>query len=358
MRILGLAASLRSRFNIDTVEMVRELSSSSYEDTQAVIDRECRKQKLSNSDAMLAFALWGAARSGLEIDGLSVRYGTLRKSNNPEADGYILSTPVYFGDYSSLAKEVFQKDCDILKGSVFGTCSVGAKRNGGQETTNIFAMRSALDCGMYVVGNGPRTSQYGGTAVAGDFGSVRSDDVGIETAVGVGANVARVCKLFENPIVASPSQITTCNFDNNFTPENMDIKPCMACAWCPGDYEEEYKCRIRDDDFRNVFDLMIRADSMSVNVVDTYKWRIFLERMRCIRRDNLKLAYKPVYDRSTFGFVKWLRQDMIICPRSPSLDTIATLSHNRNKLGKYKLTYTPVGYGEDGVLPRSDLKNA
>src|SRR5690606_11770291 len=65
------------------------------------------------------------------------------------ADGIVLSSPVYFGDRSSVANKLFQISGreNWLKSKVFGMLICGAKRNGGQETTNVFALTEALSQG-------------------------------------------------------------------------------------------------------------------------------------------------------------------------------------------------------------------
>ena len=115
-----------------------------------------------------------------------------------EADGVILSTPVYFGDRSSVANKFLQVTArkNLLQNKIFGVASVGAKRNGGQETCNIYSMIETLNQGALVVGNGPPTSQYGGTAVGGDQGHVLEDESGIDTAFGVGMKVAHVSEMY------------------------------------------------------------------------------------------------------------------------------------------------------------------
>ena len=86
------------------------------------------------------------------------------------------------------------KSVDI-SGKVGGVVSVGAKRNGGQETCNIFTMYDLLRMRCAVVGNGPKTSQYGGTVWAGDKGTIREDNYGIESCIATGMNVSRTAEL-------------------------------------------------------------------------------------------------------------------------------------------------------------------
>ena len=79
-------------------------------------------------------------------------------------DGVILSTPVYFGSCSSGIRN-FILDFDLADKAV-GCLSVGAKRNGGQETAILQALHLAATKGAVITGNGPPTAQYGGTALS------------------------------------------------------------------------------------------------------------------------------------------------------------------------------------------------
>jgi len=113
------------------------------------------------------------------------------------ADSIILASPVYFGDRSSIADHFLKllHDRDLIKGKAFSTISIGAKRNGGQETANVYALYDAISMGGLGLGNGPKTSQYGGTCVGGDRGDILDDDYGIETTIGTGRRSAQVANI-------------------------------------------------------------------------------------------------------------------------------------------------------------------
>ena len=82
--------------------------------------------------------------------------------------------------------------CSMRK-ILYAGLAVGAKRNGGQETTLIFQTLDFLNMGCKVIGNGhDTTAQYGGTIVAGDIGKAVKDDYGIKTALSTGKNIAEV----------------------------------------------------------------------------------------------------------------------------------------------------------------------
>jgi multimeric flavodoxin WrbA len=201
-----------------------------------------------------------------------------------EADGVILSTPVYFGDRSSVANKFLQVTArkNLLQNKIFGVASVGAKRNGGQETCNIYSMIESLNQGALVVGNGPPTSQYGGTAVGGDQGDVLDDESGIDTAFGVGMKVAHVSGMYSKEkhpasqvriridilVTMDTSERFLAKYLKDLTNRveqtipwvefviheliDSTIYRCLGCTICPvpsgnsGDSEETTKCTIRD----------------------------------------------------------------------------------------------------------------
>jgi len=134
-------------------------------------------------------------------DTLSIDQNELEKLMDEisSAHGVSLVTPVYFGDRSSVANKVLQI-CgmhNLLEGKIFGAASVGAKRNGGQETAIIYCLMEALSQKALIVGNGPPTSQYGGTGVGGPRNAVMDDMWGLGTAFGVGRQVAQVSEIIK-----------------------------------------------------------------------------------------------------------------------------------------------------------------
>ena len=88
----------------------------------------------------------------IALTGLHVLVGPiLLKAALRRADGILLSTPVYFGDRSSLSQrfiETIRSDaalCRDLAGRIYAGLAVGAKRNGGQETTLIYQMMDMVE---------------------------------------------------------------------------------------------------------------------------------------------------------------------------------------------------------------------
>jgi multimeric flavodoxin WrbA len=164
---------------------------------------------LSNSEVALAAALWSAAREGADITHLSLaeyftaggdlRNGDRLRQQLLAADGILVSGPVYFGDRGSLAESLVDfiaRDEGLrnaLAGRLYGGIAVGAKRNGGQETTLIYQMIDMLGLGMLAVGNdSDTTAQYGGTGHAGDVGTMHKDKYGLDTSMGAGRRIAKV----------------------------------------------------------------------------------------------------------------------------------------------------------------------
>ncbi|MBT4710142.1 MAG: flavodoxin family protein [Alphaproteobacteria bacterium] len=245
---------------------------------------------LSNSEVCLAAALWAAKNQGCDIENIALHDhfpadGEARdlddlKERVMRADGILLSSPVYFGDRSSLSQnfiELLRGDPELreaMKAKIYAGLAVGAKRNGGQETTLIYQMLDFLNLGALAVGNDSETtSQYGGTAHAGDIGTVVADKYGIDTSLGTGRRIARVAKqmksaeevrLRDKPILnfwslqdsggqlgkwmqplldsAKPNaDIIQCDL------LSQPIRPCLACDICPIHVgpDQEYRCIIK-----------------------------------------------------------------------------------------------------------------
>ena len=305
---------------------------------------------LSNSEAALAAALWGAKQHDDSIDlrhlGLAAYFGSngelLKESELREAvlwaDAIVLSGPVYFGDRGSLAQSFFEflvRDdaCRrATEGKVFGGVTVGAKRNGGQETALIYQMIDACNLSMLAVGNDhTTTSQYGGTAVAGDVGTFHDDDYGIKTCVGTGMRAASVAGMLKagatRPLVdkvrigvwvlqdsddhhgletievlrqkvadhVPNAEVEICDFTTT------KVHPCIACDICPIDVgkPEEYRCIIkqRDDVFVQEHERLLSYDGIlvaaysprdrsSINSI----YQRFIERTRYLRRDDYRFS--------------------------------------------------------------------
>ena len=115
---------------------------------------ECaRRKSVSNTEGCAIAAAYGARQEDVDVEYIRLnqhisRAGKLRNAGQlldgvASADGLLFLSPVYFGDRSSLLFDFFKllrKRQVSLEGKVCGMISVGAKRNGGQETTNIFTL--------------------------------------------------------------------------------------------------------------------------------------------------------------------------------------------------------------------------
>lgn len=300
---------------------------------------------LSNSEAVLAASLWGALQEGAELDHMSLatHFPPTGEIRDPQgirkkllaADGVIISTPVYFGDRGSLVQSLLDfiaSDATLkekLAGKVYGGLAVGAKRNGGQETTLIYQMLDMVNLGFMCVGNASdTTAQYGGTAVAGDVGSAQKDDYGLETAIGTGERVAKVAKLGKAAthgatlqdrlvldlwLLQRDSGSKGLRFFGEWAKQFMQAHPdvlvrlwdiageqvvrCIACDICPIEVgaKEDYRCIItkKEDFFVRHHSDLVKADAILVcayspedrsSVVSLYQQ--FIERTRYLRRDN------------------------------------------------------------------------
>lgn len=314
--------------------------------------------RFANSDIGLAVGLRAAREAGMRVDLLSIKgvaqqvspaFGAGLDASHPGkpaeemfaklagAKGVILSTPVYFGDRSSVANKFLQLTSHhkLLRDKAFGVIAVGAKRNGGQETTLMYCLMDALSQRALAVGNGPSTCQYGGTLVAGDANTAYADDWGLTRAQELGRRVAEVCALLERgqadtaprPRLNIQVLMTMDSPDRRFgalvrrylAPFAVEhdfhfhdliqhpIARCHACDVCPHggksgrEASRGYRCRVRskDDCVARLHDDLVRADAILIMGVSTpgevvYRYQAFTERTRYLRRDNFQLTNIPI----------------------------------------------------------------
>jgi multimeric flavodoxin WrbA len=295
---------------------------------------------LSNSEVVLAAALWSAAQLGAAIEhqSLSEYFPEHGRGHNLdrlkelvlEADGLLLSGPVYFGDRGSLAQSFtdwLRQDDELragLRGKVYGGLAVGAKRNGGQETTLIYQLMDMINIGLLGVGNDSETtSQYGGTGWAGDIGTMPKDEYGLDTSMGTGRRVTRVAAMLQmaagqtlrdRPRVAFWILQDQDNKALRFVQDlvhsgrfsldphilalaDKKIVRCLACDVCPTnvDLDNVYRCIVKSksDAFPALHEELIDVDAV---VPVTYctdnraglmsKYQEFIERTRYLRRGD------------------------------------------------------------------------
>ena len=289
---------------------------------------------LSNSEVALAAALWAAYKEGSGIEHLSLsqyftadgrqRHPEILREKLLEADGLLISGPVYFGDRGSLAESLIEfiaNDADLraaMSGRLYGGIAVGAKRNGGQETTLIYQMLDMVNLGFLTVGNDSETTaQYGGTGHAGDVGTMHKDSYGIDTSIGVGRRMARVLKqlgtkstLRDVPktlflILQDASDIGARTVDRLMTRFGSEmhaavlnvtgrsVMRCIACDICPKQFgpDEKYSCTIAakidsmPDLHRSLLyhDLIVPVGVSMQEPILGSRYQTFLERTRYLR---------------------------------------------------------------------------
>jgi multimeric flavodoxin WrbA len=363
--ILGIAGSIRSNFKrIDVLEKYILESHSTSELADRIVSAP---HKFANSEISLALALVSARQAGWETRLISISNIFERSDRSREnsrsyeermsqvmdvdflslddsalqdfydlikgATGIILSSPVYFGDRSSVANKFMQltNKYKMLKDKVFGMIAVGAKRNGGQETTCIYGLYEALMQEAICVGNGPKTSQYGATVVAGDIHTALTDDWGMERCVELGKRIAHVSTIVSNGASFDRRRrlkilvlMTMDTVDKQYRrmveafllpyAEKHDLKyvnlidydifRCIACDICPsysasGDSGDDnpYACFIRkkNDSLREIHGLLLNNDCIIIVGVNSgkelmYRYQAFTERTRYMRRDDFQLT--------------------------------------------------------------------
>jgi len=114
-----------------------------------------------------------------------------------EAHGIIMGSPVYFGNVSSHMKMFMDRSRPLridfkLRDKVGGAISVGASRNGGQETTISAIHEFLLIHDAIIVGDGAPMAHYGGTGVGGTAGDTQEDLMGLETSANLGRRIAEL----------------------------------------------------------------------------------------------------------------------------------------------------------------------
>lgn len=293
---------------------------------------------LCNSEVALASALWSALPYGVDIEHVSlseyfrasgaVRNEEKLKQKLLEADGLLVSGPVYFGDRSSLVQslvDMIRRD-DLLRGQLqgklYGGIAVGAKRNGGQETTLIYQMLDFVNLGYWAVGNdSDTTAQYGGTGHAGDVGTMHKDTYGLRTSMGTGRRIASLLReLGPQRGIKGPVKVLFAVLqdrqgeaygrlaemlrsfprDLQATVVNVAekrIAPCIACDICPThiDVDDVYRCIItaKHDNMQHLHTELLHHDAI-VPVIfsprDSHKvnsnYQTFMERTRYLRRGD------------------------------------------------------------------------
>lgn len=298
------------------------------------------RKGLCNSEIGMVVALWAANQVGCEIDYLPLAnlFGSsgvpndlnLLKQKLLKADGLLLCSPVYFGDRSSLASDfigVLARDKALLaslSGKPVAGVAVGAKRNGGQETTLIYQLSDLLALGMVGIGNDSETtSQYGGTIKAGDVGTAAKDKYGLNTSIGTGRRMGRIAYKLSNKWEMKLKGKLKASFwilqDANgyalrkvhelieltgnrieariFNLVDRNVGRCNACDICPMYIgpDREYRCIVKrkDDPFPEIHEGFLDHDlivpvtlSMKDASAVSSVYQRFIERTRYLRRGD------------------------------------------------------------------------
>jgi len=334
--ILGVTSSLRSKMNPKKV--LRKIKNfRDFDSVVAYINEQAVAGELSNSEAGLVAGIYGAMSLGTEVKDIIVLKDIYnKKSQLPsswtdrlrrllnDCQGLLFATPVYFGDRSSYLNAFLtylDQEKLVPEACVAGFISAGAKRNGGQETTNIFGILDCLRLGLYAVSNGPPTSQYGGTIFAGSIGSVADESFGLTTSKGTGKRVGEVSKLLnfdtkpnlkillvgvscERILDLAEKVESALKRKKRIKVEFLNladyaIERCRACASCPNPRtkKNDYKCIIPDE-MKKIRSKIIDSDALLILSEGEndphFQYQIFMERTRFIRRNNFELTNVPV----------------------------------------------------------------
>ena len=343
----ALTAFLRQCIRADPGPFVEAHPDLSFDEAYRKYRHASGHRSLSNSEAGLYAALWAAQQAGCDIHHvpLSRHFPTEDETRDLDAllnelrraDAVVLASPVYFGDRGSLADRFLRTVAQRvpidtqLQDKLFAGIAVGAKRNGGQETTLVFQLMDALELDWLVVGNDTgTTAQYGGTLCAGDLGMAAEDEYGLKTAIGVGKRLTDACRIHragKRATLRAPAVTGVWQFQEKQgqvralldsvlpkdgparfqIPDLFDgpIHPCIACDLCPTRTgpDEEYRCIIhnRDDVFVRKHRELIEPDILMPvmyagsdrrDVQDRYQ--LFMERTRYLRRDAYMYANRMV----------------------------------------------------------------
>lgn len=185
-------------------------------------------RKGSNTEILIDEALKAAEKVGVETDVINLSnadiepciacdickntgecaiYDDMREITDKlhEAQGLIIGSPVYFGNVTSQLKMFMDRTRPLridfkLKDVVAGAISVGASRNGGQETTISAIHEYLLIQDAIIVGDGAPLAHYGGTGVSGAPNEAEDDEHGIKTARNLGKRVAELAKRINQDI--------------------------------------------------------------------------------------------------------------------------------------------------------------
>lgn len=292
------------------------------------------------------------AKEAVESKGLNTKLVELNKGIDEgiielvkEADGIIWATPVYFGAWNSLSQKLYEKlkkEKVNLFPKVVGFIAVGAKRNGGQETTITFAGWDLMKLGACMVNDGYPVSQFGGTCVAGIEGTI-NDEQGLEMCFNLGKRVAETAM-----IINAGNQILYQKVKKFYWAPKGNFK-CRACANCPSkmkfDKGEDYKCIYDDDDMIKWHKKIMEAD-----IIIPIRYNLaFHERTRYLRRDNYRLTYHIVKIPQPKWIPLFIKQNCILA-RKHIKKYAKIIKQGRNLVELDAQIYEPRGHEKNPYI--------
>jgi len=344
--LLLLGGSIKSKGTQEVVvDRARKLKTE--DDLREYTERILREGKLCNSERGLMNAAWGTKDYDIDVKYVKLNHSFLpdgSQRNTEEilqevkkADGIIFGTPVYFGAWSSLCQDLLEQIKYDLFPKVVGFVVSGAKRNGGHETTIVFAGIDLMDKGAIVVNDGYPISQFGGCVWAGLVGhSAENDDFGIRTSIGVGKRVSETALILKAGDYNVEVKRTEWPLKGNFS-------RCRACDVCPNpeaaERGDDYKCRNFDDDMHKVHPQIVGSNLIIPNGYDLK----FEERTRYLRRDNYRLTYHVAYVSEPRYFSLFVKLNCVLA-RKHLEDYAKLITSGRQKIKTSVPIYSPIGH--------------
>lgn len=309
----------------------------------------CSIHKRGNSQIALEYAEKGVKEKGCETEWIILNEYFLEDGTHRDvselvekvknADGLIWGTPVYFGAWTSLAQEFYE----ILKAQNVSLYPkpvsfviVGAKRNGGQETTATFAGWDLMELGACMINDGYPVSQFGGICVGGLIGDVEKDKEGLDMCVSAGKRTAETAMILKEGTL--DAEVKTL-----YWPQQGKFSRCRGCPTCP-DYtafvnKKDFKCRFFDDDMNKLHEKIVSANIIVPNGYDLR----FHERTRYLRRDNYRLTYHVVYMPEPRYIPLFLKENCILV-RHEMENYAKLIITGMKKVKTEAQIYEPIGY--------------
>ena len=298
-----------------------------------------RRERITSADVAAAAVLLGAKTAGAHIsvvDALTVIHQAGRRhefeSTVAKADGCCFVSSIRFGSPSStllaFLSELARTDSELSMKPA-GVCSVGARRNGGQDTANTLTAWRLHMLGMLLVGEGPPFGQSGGVLEARYPMDAFRDEDGIESCVRVGSRIHRAIALSRSNRNVRPSNLLFLCADPDafghasavvnalslqsqvpsITVLNLseyEFELCKGCRTCPTGEPSGYRCCILDG-FTTIHEALMVSDGIvfcigaPASLAESRVWRRFMERTRYLRRSGYALADRIASLALVFG---------------------------------------------------------